>query len=406
LDTIIETDFKRSRFFIIRVNTNNSISKVALITDGITPFVIGGMQRHSYNIAKYLAKSGIQVELYHCVPAETTEEQIKSVFEEDERPYIKHHLIKFPKHFPLPGHYLRENYEYSAHIYRSIRKIKDIDIIIAKGFTAWHLLKQKEKGELLPPVIIKFHGYEMFQTAFGIKEKLKQYLLKGPVQWNVLKADKVWSYGGKITQIIESLGVPKNKIVAFPACIEAEDLRDQGTVTVNDKLKFVYLGRYERRKGIEEWHQVIESQTKQSVNAEFHFIGDIPDSLRLSGQNIFYHGVVKEKKQIFALLDQMDVLVTPSFSEGMPNVILEGMARGLAVIATNVGAVSEMVNDEVGVLIHDISELNLELNKSLSYLLKLDKSVLTKLKKNAINKVNSKFIYNTSFINFIKSLKN
>ena len=34
----------------------------------------------------------------------------------------------------------------------------------------------------------------------------------------------------------------------------------------------------------------------------------------------------------------MDVLICPSYSEGMPNVIIEAAARGLAIIATNVGA--------------------------------------------------------------------
>ncbi|MBK7816242.1 MAG: glycosyltransferase [Sphingobacteriaceae bacterium] len=34
-----------------------------------------------------------------------------------------------------------------------------------------------------------------------------------------------------------------------------------------------------------------------------------------------------------------DVLICPSFSEGFPNVILEAMSNGLAVAATNVGAV-------------------------------------------------------------------
>ena len=41
----------------------------------------------------------------------------------------------------------------------------------------------------------------------------------------------------------------------------------------------------------------------------------------------------------------------PSLSEGMPTVILEAMARGKAVIATDVGAVSELVSEENGVLI-------------------------------------------------------
>ncbi|MFN0033300.1 MAG: glycosyltransferase family 4 protein, partial [Flavobacteriales bacterium] len=55
--------------------------------------------------------------------------------------------------------------------------------------------------------------------------------------------------------------------------------------------------------------------------------------------------------EIQRVLDACDVLVTPSHSEGMPNVIMEGMARGLAVVATDVGAVSAVVSEENGWLI-------------------------------------------------------
>jgi glycosyltransferase involved in cell wall biosynthesis len=45
------------------------------------------------------------------------------------------------------------------------------------------------------------------------------------------------------------------------------------------------------------------------------------------------------------------VLVCPSYSEGMPNVILEAMASGLAIIASDVGAVNLLVSKNNGWLI-------------------------------------------------------
>ena len=39
-----------------------------------------------------------------------------------------------------------------------------------------------------------------------------------------------------------------------------------------------------------------------------------------------------------------DVLVLPSYSEGMPNVVLEGMVCGKAVLSTTAGAVPEMLD--------------------------------------------------------------
>ena len=39
--------------------------RVALITDGIWPYVLGGMQKHSYSLAKSLSFHGIEVHVIH-----------------------------------------------------------------------------------------------------------------------------------------------------------------------------------------------------------------------------------------------------------------------------------------------------------------------------------------------------
>lgn len=57
-------------------------------------------------------------------------------------------------------------------------------------------------------------------------------------------------------------------------------------------------------------------------------------------------------EQIPALYHQIDVLVLPSYTEGLPRVILEAQATGTPIIATRVGGVPEVVRDgETGMLI-------------------------------------------------------
>jgi glycosyltransferase involved in cell wall biosynthesis len=58
---------------------------------------------------------------------------------------------------------------------------------------------------------------------------------------------------------------------------------------------------------------------------------------------VVYHGVVRDRQALKEKIDACDVLLLPSLSEGMPTVILEAMARGLDVIASDVGAVRELV---------------------------------------------------------------
>ena len=87
----------------------------------------------------------------------------------------------------------------------------------------------------------------------------------------------------------------------------------------------------------------------------------ISDENKIIANNVSYEGTVNENSIIKKHLSCSDVLVLPSYSEGMPNVILEAMASGLAILATNVGAVSLMVNNENGLLLNHVSSSSIKM---------------------------------------------
>ena len=72
-------------------------------------------------------------------------------------------------------------------------------------------------------------------------------------------------------------------------------------------------------------------------------IGDWPE-WDTGIHHVIHHGVIRDRQKLMATLDECDVLLLPSLSEGMPIVVLEAKARGLRVIATDVGAMSELEN--------------------------------------------------------------
>jgi glycosyltransferase involved in cell wall biosynthesis len=74
-------------------------------------------------------------------------------------------------------------------------------------------------------------------------------------------------------------------------------------------------------------------------------------------------------EQIPAVYHQMDVLVLPSYTEGLPRVVLEAQATGTPVIATRVGGVPEVIRDgETGLLVDPRrpSQLGKALNRLLA----------------------------------------
>ena len=327
--------------------------RIALVTDGIWPYVLGGMQKHSYYLCKYLLQQGVQVDLYHFNQSALAINEL-SVFSPAERENIRSFIVPFPDSIKFPGHYLFRSLKHADGVYSAILPhLATYDFIYTKGFTGAKLIRMKSLGKIkCAPIGVNFHGYEMFQLPPSRYIWLQQVLLlRNPVKWISNQADVVFSYGGKITGLIESIGVPKSKIEVLPSGVESA-LITTDIQSVHTPLRFLYLGRYERRKGIEEINQVISSLIQSTpVEAQFEFIGPLPESTQIKHPSVVYHGEIRNREQLLSLIRKNDVLLCPSWSEGMPNVILEAMSQGLAVIATDVGAVSGLVNDKTGWLL-------------------------------------------------------
>jgi glycosyltransferase involved in cell wall biosynthesis len=362
---------------------------IALLTDGIYPYVIGGMQRHSFYLAKYLAAAGHKVDLYHTNQSKKDISALE-LFTAEEKMNIRSFVIPFPSFGSGPGHYIRESYEYSKRVWDAFKKQKQVDFIYVKGFSGWELLNQKDKGATLSPVGLNFHGYEMFQAQPSLLAGLKSRLiLRSPVLFNVKHADYLFSYGGKITGIIESLGVPKRKIIEISTGISSEWLNEKPQPS-SEKRKFIFVGRFERRKGVEELNAALIKLIARK-DFEFHFVGPIPLKKKITSDKIIYHGEINEDGKLRALLQEMDVLVCPSHAEGMPNVVMEALASGLAVIATDTGATGVMVSAENGWLIPPSSVP--ALLKSLEEAMLCSNETLDDKKKKAVGIVKKNFLW-------------
>ncbi len=376
---------------------------IALLTDGISPYVTGGMQRHSFHLARNLLKKGVRLTLVHAIydgakiPEEsevlkllgTTEEQCNVIG------------LFFPKYRKIPGHYLRESYQFSCAVYEKLKdEWADFDFIYAKGFTSWCLLEHKKKGIHIAPVGVKFHGYEMFQIPPNFKVKLTQHLLRPPVIFINRNANIVFSYGAVITEIIENIGVAREDIIEIGSAVDADWMVEKPSAQLG-RRKFLFIGRDERRKGIEELIQCApifaETQT------EMHWVGPIPKSKQIHDPGHFYYGEIRDTQQLKVVIDTCQVLIVPSFSEGMPNVILEAMARGLAIIASSVGAIPNMISHQNGRLIAP-GKLK-ELRAAIREMATLPETKLDKMRSESIRIVNEKFNWDAVADATIKSIR-
>lgn len=94
----------------------------------------------------------------------------------------------------------------------------------------------------------------------------------------------------------------------------------------NRRVIFIVIGEGEERKKLEDLIK------KNNLENYFFLVGTIPSA--------------------YKLLSAFDVIVSSSVKEGMPYAILEAMAAERAIIATNVGAIPEMIkNGESGIIV-------------------------------------------------------
>ena len=374
--------------------------KIALLTDGIYPYVIGGMQKHSFNLVKYFARNKVYVDLYHTNHSEYDISRLE-FFSDDEKKYIRSIVVQFPSFGSLPGHYIRESFEYSTLIFELFSKnCSDIDFIYAKGFTAWKLLDEKRNGYQCVPVGVNFHGYEMFQKPASLRSRMEQILLRKPVVFNIINADYVFSYGGRITEIILNLGIKNEKIIESPAGIEKDWIVPE-IHSSEGVRKFIFVGRYERRKGVEELTRVL-SNLAMNNNFEFTFVGEIPEKKKILLPCVKYLGKITDGETLKSILRNSHVLVCPSYSEGMPNVILEAMASGLAIIASDVGAINTMVNLTTGWLIKPGQTM--ELKSAIINVINMSTRDLDILRRNALFHVRDNFLFNEVMIKLLNNI--
>jgi glycosyltransferase involved in cell wall biosynthesis len=377
--------------------------RIALLTDGIWPYRIGGIQKHSYYLVKYFAQQGVNVDLYHMNDSKYDISKLE-FFTEEEKKFITPFVFTFPNKGRWPWHYLQESYLHSKMMYECFLKQAPVDFIYSKGYTGWYFIKQKQRGNKLPPIGLKQHGYEIFQRGSWVIHFYRKHLYLALTKYLNNKADCVYSYGGGITDIIKT-NMPQaaNKIIEIPGAIETSWVYENN-VTINKPIHFAFLGRYEVRKGVKELSDALQNLIDK-YDFQFDFIGPIPDEFKIKSPQIKYHGIIIDAEKIKYILRETDVFVLPSHAEGMPNVILEAMASGCAILATDVGAVNVMVDSSNGWLVPPLSSIIIE--QKIVEIIEANSNSIENRKTTSVKKVKENFMWNQVIlkeINYIRGV--
>jgi len=171
------------------------------------------------------------------------------------------------------------------------------------------------------------------------------------------RADAVAVIGSHMRPAVRAAGCPERKIRHIPLGIGEQFLARPPAGEKSTDVLFVGRLTPEKRPALllDALGRLIRAG--RTVSAEF--VGDGPlrealsERIRAQGlATVKILGRLPEHRQVVEAMDRARCLALVSSREGLPSVVLEAMARGLAVVACDVGSVGDLVRPgETGVLL-------------------------------------------------------
>lgn len=339
--------------------------RIAFVTFEYPPFIIGGAGIHAKHITLELARLGHQIVIF-------TPAMIEPVPENDNRINIE--VIRVPLHLKMPFKALQFWIRLPEVIERT-EKERKFDIIHFNGISYWFL---KQRIGNAPHVVTIHHlvrdaiisNYENFFLRLKNINGETGFFLSSIEKRCIQSADKIIAVS-KFTQeqIIRTYNIDQSKLEVIYNGIDYSGYTFSQAELDEIKLKYnikdtpivLFVGRVDDpRKGldilIEAFRHVLVSVDAQLLVVGRGMQTQIRDLAEPVAEKIIFIGYVDDTtlKKCYALCD---VYACPSRLEGFGLTILEAFAAGKPVVATNVGAIPELVQEKNGILVEkeDIS---------------------------------------------------
>lgn len=150
---------------------------------------------------------------------------------------------------------------------------------------------------------------------------------------------------------------PEANIAVINNAVPIPDVPDK---TLRGERIFLFLGALIKRKGVMDLLNALKKVKEQQISGWHVLIAGSGEEEATLKAFVKANGMENEveflgwvnRDQRKDLLEKSDVLVLPSYNEGLPMAILEAMSYGLPIISTNVGSIAEAVhNGENGFLV-------------------------------------------------------
>ena len=204
--------------------------------------------------------------------------------------------------------------------------------------------------------IVIFHGWDENLT----KSIIQISFLRKCFQRIYKKASFILVLSSPFKRQLVEIGIPPDKVGIITTMYEGWELPARPPKKrTDDKTRILFMARLVKAKGVYTAAEVGRILVEKGYKRfKFMIAGDGPELERIKKyikknaledyiEALGY--ITGEKKR--EILEESDIFLFPSQSEGCPVVILEAIGAGLAVVSTPVGAIPEIVENEINGLI-------------------------------------------------------
>jgi glycosyltransferase involved in cell wall biosynthesis len=179
------------------------------------------------------------------------------------------------------------------------------------------------------------------------------------------EADILIGISDELRQRMVAMGAPAEKTRAILSGCDISVFHPMDRLPARAKLGIapdaeavVYIGRMDRKKGLRELVEAAAALHAARPRLQVYLIGEgadrplVESAIQANHASEYVHAMAEcTFDDVAVWMTAADLVTLPSYMEGCPNVVLEALACGRPVVATNVGGVPEIMNENCGLLV-------------------------------------------------------